>query len=83
MSQLIEETLLSLLSQVRKGESISPNDVAKAVSTDNWQRELPKVRAVITSLVRQGRIELVRKGKPVELEGIKGIYRLRLTDNAA
>ncbi|EGF89703.1 hypothetical protein ABI_41260 [Asticcacaulis biprosthecium C19] len=77
MSQLAEETLLALLSQVRTGESISPNDVAKAMSAENWQRELPKVRAVILSLVRQGRIEVVRKGKPVELEGLKGIYRIR------
>ena len=78
MSQLAEETLLELLSQVRKGESISPNDVAKAISRENWQRELPKVRAVIVGLARQGRIELLRKGKPVDPEGIKGIYRVRL-----
>ena len=78
MSQIAEETLLSLLSQLRTGESISPNDVAKAMSQEHWQRELPKVRAVITGMARQGRIELLRKGKPVDSEGIKGIYRVRL-----
>ncbi|ESQ88283.1 hypothetical protein ABAC460_16620 [Asticcacaulis sp. AC460] len=82
MSQLAQETLLTLLSQVRSGESISPNDVAKAMSAENWQRELPKVRAVILSLVREGRIEVVRKGKPVDLEGLKGIYRIRLVPQA-
>ena len=78
MSQIVEDTMLALLSQVREGESISPNDVAKAVSAENWQRQLPKVRAVILALTRQGRLEVVRKGKPVPLEGIKGIYRIRL-----
>ena len=78
MSQLIEDTLLSLLSQVRKDESISPNDVAKALGMENWQRELPKVRAVVIGLARQGRLDILRKGKPVEPEGLKGIYRLRL-----
>lgn len=82
MSSQVEETLLALLSQVRMPEStnasISPNDVAKALDATNWQRQLPKVRAVILDLVRQGRIEVLRKGKPVEFEGIKGIYRIRL-----
>jgi hypothetical protein len=75
---LVEETLFDLLSQVRDKESISPNDIAKAVDATNWRRELPKVRAVIVGLARQGRIEVMRKGKPVEPEGLKGIYRIRL-----
>ncbi|MEI9904713.1 MAG: DUF3253 domain-containing protein [Asticcacaulis sp.] len=57
---------------------ISPNDVAKAVDRENWQRELPKVRAVAIGLARQGRLQVLRKGKPIEPEGLKGIYRLRL-----
>ncbi len=83
MSQRVEETLIALLSQVRDGESINPNDVAKAVATDvsnpeGWRRELPKVRAVAVGLARQGRIEILRKGKPVDPEDVRGIYRLRL-----
>jgi len=78
MSQHVEETLFDLLSQVRKGESISPNQVAKAIDAINWRRELPKVRAVIIGLARQGRLEVLRKGKPIEPEGFKGIYRVRL-----
>ncbi|HVZ29018.1 MAG TPA: DUF3253 domain-containing protein [Asticcacaulis sp.] len=78
MSSQVEETLLALLSQVKSPESISPNDVAKALNAENWQRQLPKVRAVILDLARQGRIEVLRKGKPVEFEGLKGIYRIRL-----
>ncbi len=82
MSQLIEETLLGLLSQVRDGESISPNDVAKAVNAEQWRRELPKVRGVIIGLARQGRLEVLRKGKPIEPEGFKGVYRVRLPQSA-
>ena len=52
MSQRIEETIEALLSQVREGESISPNDVAKAVDAENWRRELPRVRAVIVGCAR-------------------------------
>ena len=78
MSSQVEETLLALLSQARNKESISPNDIAKALDAENWQRELPKVRAVIIGLARQGRLEVLRKGKPVSPDGLKGIYRVRL-----
>ena len=79
MSQRIEETISALLSQVRDGESISPNDVAKAIDPINWRRELPKVRSLAIGMARQGRIEVLRKGKPVDPEGFKGLYRLRLS----
>ena len=78
MSQLVEETLFDLLSQARKGDSISPNEVAKAIDAINWRRELPKVRAVIIGLARQEKLEVLRKGKPIEPEGFKGVYRVRL-----
>lgn len=77
MSQLIEETISALLSQVRDDKSISPNDIAKAIDLINWRRELPKVRGVIIGLARQGKIEVLRKGKPIEPEGFKGVYRIR------
>ncbi len=77
MSSQVEETLLELLSQLREGESISPNQVAKVLDAENWQRELPKVKAVAIGLARQGRLEFVRKGKAVSPDGLKGIYRLR------
>ena len=78
MSQRVEETLMALLSQVREGESISPNDVAKTVDPENWRRELPKVKAVAVGLARQGRLEVLRKGKPADPDDLRGIYRLRL-----
>lgn len=77
MSQLVEDTLLGLLSQVRNQESINPNDVAKAVNPEGWRRELPKVRAVAIGLARQGKIEILRKGKPADPDDVRGIYRLR------
>ncbi len=78
MSSQVEETLLELLSQLRDNDSLSPNQVAKVLNAENWQRELPKVRNAALGLARNGRIEYVRKGKPISPEGIKGIYRLRL-----
>ncbi|MGZ3304634.1 MAG: DUF3253 domain-containing protein [Asticcacaulis sp.] len=77
MSQLVEDTLLGLLSQLRNQESISPNDVAKAVSAEGWRRELPKVRAIAIGLARKGQIEILRKGKPADPDDVRGIWRMR------
>lgn len=83
MSQQVEETLLELLSKAGNSDSISPNQVAKAIDAENWQRELPKVRAVIIGLARQGRVEVLRKGKSVSPEGLKGVYRVRMASPEA
>lgn len=85
MAALNEETLLALLSQVRDAEStegagasLSPNDIAKSLNPEGWRRELPKIRAIAVGLARQGRVEILRKGKPADPDDVRGIYRLRL-----
>jgi hypothetical protein len=62
------------------GSSVSPNDVARAVAPgeEAWRRLLGPVRAAAIRLARAGRIEVLRKGKPVDPQaGIRGVIRLR------
>ena len=89
MSQQVEDAIMALLSQVRDEKStspsISPNDVARLLQSEKgdplrWQNQLPKVKAVAVGLARQGRLDLLRKGKPVDPNGIKGLYRIRLAE---
>ena len=90
MSQQVEEAIMALLSQVRDGKStdasISPNDVARLLQSEkgdplHWQNQLPKVKAVAVGLARQGKLDILRKGKPVDPNGVKGLYRIRLAAN--
>ena len=45
---------------------------------DLWRRYLNAVRQQAIHLARAGRIEILRKGKPVDPNDFKGVYRLRL-----
>lgn len=77
-SNAVEDLIVELLSGLADKETLSPNQVAKTINEENWRRQLPQVRAAIQKLVDAGKIEVIRKGKVVEFENLKGIYRLRL-----
>lgn len=62
-------------------KSICPSEVARALEPgeDAWRRLMGAVRAAAIRLAREGRVEVLRKGKPVDpaLE-IRGVIRLRI-----
>lgn len=83
----VATTILETLAGLAEGGSISLMDAARAVAetrrkpTDGpelWRRYMNAVRQQATHLARQGRIEIVRKGEPVEPKNFKGVVRLRL-----
>jgi len=62
-------------------KSICPSEVARAlaVEEDAWRRLLGPVRAAALRLSREGRVEILRKGKPIDPqeEAVRGVIRLR------
>ena len=78
MSVPIETAILNKIPGLEPGKSIEPAEVAKALQPEQWQRMLPKVRAVALGLVRQGRLTITKKGKPVDPDNFRGVTRLRL-----
>jgi len=73
----IEAAILSLTAARGAGKTICPSDAAKALLADGtWTRLLPQVRAAAVRLALEGRIVITRKGKPVDPEHFKGVYRL-------
>jgi hypothetical protein len=78
MSDPIEDTILEKLAALGPGKSIEPADVAKAVQPEQWQRMLPRVRTTALGMMRQGRLVITKKGKPVDPSNFKGVIRLRL-----
>lgn len=81
MSDPIEAAILEKLSAVdpkgTNGKSIEPSEIAKALQPEQWRRMLPKVRAVALGMMRQGRLTITKKGKPVDPNAVKGVTRLR------
>lgn len=78
MSDPVEAAILDLLAKVPAGKSISPEQVARTLSEERWQRELGKVRAVAIGLARQNRIVILRHNKPADPDTFRGVWRMRL-----
>ena len=57
--------------------SICPSEVARAL-TSEWQSLMGRIRTVAAELSQEGRIDILRKGRPVEPQAVKGVIRLRL-----
>ena len=75
----IAATILRLVEECGPGKSISPSDVAQALDPDPaWQRLLTPVRRAAIGLAVAGRIDILRKGKPVDPADVRGVIRLRL-----
>lgn len=85
----IAEAILAQLAAAEARGSLTPADVARAFAAgrarpgdppDLWRRYLPQVRQQALALARQGRIVMLRKGRPVDPERAKGVIRLALPD---
>jgi hypothetical protein len=85
----VAATILELLEAAGPGASVAPDQVARAFwqprakpsdPADGWRGYLNAVNQQARFLARAGRIEILRKGKPVEdpHAPIKGVIRLRL-----
>ena len=65
--------------------SICPSEVARALAGGGedgpWRPLMGRVRAEAIRLARAGRVEILRKGKPVAVESgeVRGVIRLRVS----
>lgn len=62
-------------------KSICPSEVARALAPEEeaWRRLMGPVRDAALALAREGRIEVLRKGRPVDPgQAVRGVIRLRI-----
>jgi len=84
MSARIESEILQQVTARGPDVSICPSEVARALDPVAWRPLLTPVRRAATRLAQTGRIEILRKGRPVDPNAeIKGVIRLRLGTGAA
>jgi hypothetical protein len=79
----IAETLLDLVTKRGLSKTIGPTDVARALGGDHpdgWGPLMPAVRRVAVSLMKQGRVVITRKGRQVDPEDFRGVYRIALAE---
>ncbi|MGL5446019.1 MAG: DUF3253 domain-containing protein [Rhabdaerophilum sp.] len=79
--EAIEETLLKLAGETGSAKSFCPSEVARALGgshPDAWGPLMQPVRRVAVRLALEGRITILRKGKPADPHDFRGVYRLSL-----
>ena len=76
----IEAAILSLLEKRGSGKSICPSEAAREAFGEDWRGHMRHVRSAAVHLAREGRIVITRKGKRVDPDDFKGVYRLALPD---
>ena len=75
----VEATILRLLAEAGGGKTVSPTDVALVFEPGaNWHLLMTPVRRAAVKLAMAGQIVIYRKGKPVDPQDFKGVYRLGL-----
>jgi len=82
--ELIEQTMLRLVTERGAGKTICPSEVARALGgphPDGWGPLMQPVRKVALRLMADGRLSILRKGRPVDSADFKGVYRLALPGN--
>lgn len=81
-SPTLERVILELCAQTRPGRTIDPTDAAQAFAAARgegelaWRSHLQGVRRAAVQLAQAGRLVIYRKGKPVDPQDFRGVYRL-------
>ena len=82
MSETIEDLVLRLATERGPAKTICPTEAARAVAEqrgeEDWHDRLSNVRAAAVRLSRRGKLAIYRKGKPVDPNLFKGVYRIGL-----
>ena len=77
----LDKTILRLVTERGEGKTICPSEVARHLAGSDetrWRLLMKPVRARAVALATGGRIAIRRKGKVVDPQDFKGIYRLGL-----
>ncbi len=78
---------LYILAAIADGAKVSPNDIAIQIAADRakasdpediWRKYMLGVKQQAKSLARAGRISILRRGKPIDPNKMKGLIKFSL-----
>lgn len=79
----LRECILHFLEQRGPSKTICPSEVARALGGNDWRSFMNEVRDAAAILQREGLLETLQKGKPVEPTTARGPIRLRLVRSSS
>lgn len=75
----IARVMRELVAARGAGKTICPSEVARAVAGPDeklWSRLMQPVRREAVRAAKAGEVTIMRKGKPVDPEDFRGVYRI-------
>lgn len=75
----VEAAILGLAAARGAGKTICPSEAARALAGPDpqaWSRMMPAVRRAAIALMKAGRVVITRKGRAVDPDDFKGVYRI-------
>jgi hypothetical protein len=77
----VEAAVLAAVGRVPPGKTVDPTEIARTLGGDHpdgWGPLMKPVRGAAVKLMKEGRVVILRKGRPVDPDDFRGIYRLAL-----
>jgi hypothetical protein len=78
-SATIQAALLRMTGACGPGKTLDPTEVARELGGPHpgqWGPLMQPIRRAAVMLAEQGRVVILRKGKPADPRDFKGVYRL-------
>ena len=79
---VVQRTILDLAAARGPDKTICPSEAARALAGDDperWSKLMPAVRRAAIGLMREGRVEIRRKGRRVDPDDFRGVYRIAIS----
>lgn len=74
----ISNAVLSLATTRGHDKSTCPSEIARRLFPQDWRNHMKAVRDVAIDLHKQGKVVITQKGKPVNIDEIKGPIRIKI-----
>lgn len=78
-AEALEQAMLALVAERGPDRTACPSEAARVVAGDHpdqWGPLMQPARRVAVSLMKQGRLVITRKGRIVDPDDFKGVYRI-------
>lgn len=80
-TEAIARAILDLAAARGPEKTICPSEAARALGGSDekvWSRLMPQVRRVAVDLMKAGQVEIRRKGRAVDPDDFRGVYRIAI-----
>lgn len=74
----ILKTILLMAAQRGPEKSTCPSEIARLLFPDDWRQHMKIVVDAAVDLQNQGKIVITQKGKPIDVNHIKGPIRIKI-----